>query len=56
VRRLHVLVSGDAMPPPLKKPRCRGCSLCEVCLPEVVANRDCYAEYVRSLYEGLPDA
>ncbi len=55
VARLHELLAGDAMPLPINKPRCHGCSLHELCLPEVIAERDRYADYVRELYETGPD-
>ena len=55
VARLHELLAGDTMPPPINKPRCRGCSLYELCLPEVIAQRERYADYVRKLYEIDPE-
>ena len=55
VARLHELLAGDTMPPPINKRRCRGCSLYELCLPEVIAQRDRYADYVRQLYEIDPE-
>jgi CRISPR-associated exonuclease Cas4 len=55
VARLHELLAGDAMPPPIRMPRCRGCSLFDVCLPEVIAQRDRYADYVQQLYQPGPE-
>jgi CRISPR-associated exonuclease Cas4 len=55
VARLHELLAGDTTPAPIKRPRCRGCSLFEVCMPEVIAQRDRYAHYLRKLYEIEPD-
>ncbi len=51
VARLHELLAGDTVPAPIKKPRCRGCSLYELCLPEVIVQRDRYANYLRQLYK-----
>jgi CRISPR-associated exonuclease Cas4 len=55
VARLHELLAGDTIPLPINKPRCHGCSLYELCLPEVIGQRDRYADYLRQLYETGPD-
>jgi CRISPR-associated exonuclease Cas4 len=55
VARLHELLAGDTTPLPINKPRCHGCSLYELCLPEVIAQRDRYTDYLRQLYETAPD-
>jgi CRISPR-associated exonuclease Cas4 len=51
-RRLHELVRRGVTPPPVLKPRCRGCSLRELCLPELLPDKGRLREYQRELYEG----
>jgi CRISPR-associated exonuclease Cas4 len=49
-RRLHELVARGVTPPPVLKPRCRGCSLRELCLPELLPDQARLREYQRELY------
>jgi CRISPR-associated exonuclease Cas4 len=44
-RRLHELVARGVTPPPVLKPRCRGCSLRELCLPELVPDKKRLRQY-----------
>ena len=48
--RLHDLVARGVTPPPVLKPRCRGCSLRELCLPELLPQKARLQEYQRNLY------
>lgn len=54
VRRLHDLVASDATPPPVLKPRCKGCSLADVCLPQVGSRPDRTSLYLADLYRADP--
>lgn len=49
-RRLHELFASGETPPPVLKPRCRGCSLRELCLPEMLGGRARAAAYQRGLF------
>jgi CRISPR-associated exonuclease Cas4 len=49
-RRLHELLAVTTTPPPVLKPRCRGCSLHALCLPELLQERRPAVEYCRRLY------
>ncbi len=53
--RLRALIAAGVTPPPVLLPRCRGCSVRELCLPEIVSQRERYDDYVRRLYEPCPD-
>ena len=48
-RRLHALVASRVTPAPVLKPRCRGCSLHELCMPELLGD----ARRVRAYYTKL---
>jgi CRISPR-associated exonuclease Cas4 len=48
-RRLHELVASGVTPPPVLKPRCRGCSLHDVCIPELLGQ----VRRVRDYHGGL---
>ena len=48
--RLHDLVARGVTPPPVLKPRCRGCSLRELCLPELLPQKARLQEYQQNLY------
>ena len=49
-RWLHELFASGETPPPVLKPRCRGCSLRELCLPEMLSGRARAAAYQRGLF------
>lgn len=49
-QRLHELFASEVTPPPVLKPRCRGCSLRELCLPEMLAEPRRAAAYQQSLF------
>jgi len=49
-RRLHELLAAGVTPPPVVKPRCQGCSLRELCMPEALAETRRAGQYVESLY------
>jgi hypothetical protein len=38
--RLHELLDSRQIPPPELRPRCRGCSIRGICLPEVFGHPD----------------
>jgi CRISPR-associated exonuclease Cas4 len=50
-RRLHALLAAGATPPPVLKPRCRGCSLRELCLPELLPDAARLQAYREGLYQ-----
>lgn len=49
-RRLHELVAAGVTPPPVLKPRCRGCSVRELCMPQLLEKPARAAEYQRRLF------
>ncbi|HWB14457.1 MAG TPA: CRISPR-associated protein Cas4 [Pirellulales bacterium] len=51
-RRLHELFDSAEIPLPVLKPRCRGCSLHDLCLPELLSERSRASRYLRSLFEA----
>lgn len=51
-RGLHALIAAGVTPPPVLKPRCRGCSLRELCLPELLPHTARLEDYQRELYRG----
>lgn len=55
-RRLHELVASGVTPPPVLKPRCRGCSLRELCMPELLSQRANVTRYLVGLFssEAVP--
>ncbi len=54
-RRLHELFESGETPPPVVKARCRGCSLFDLCMPQMLAERKRAAGYQRGLFAALPD-
>jgi len=54
-RRLHELFASRETPPPVVKPRCRGCSLRELCLPETLAEPARAARYQRTLFVAIEE-
>jgi CRISPR-associated exonuclease Cas4 len=51
VRRLHELVQSGVTPAAVKTPQCRGCSLQELCLPELLSAPAKAARYAARLYQ-----
>jgi CRISPR-associated exonuclease Cas4 len=49
-RRLHELFASGETPPPVLRPRCHGCSLHELCMPEMLGERVRAAGYQRGLF------
>jgi CRISPR-associated exonuclease Cas4 len=50
--RLHELISGGCSPPPLLGPRCRNCSLSEICLPKATSTKKKVALYIEWMEKG----
>jgi CRISPR-associated exonuclease Cas4 len=50
IKRLHEMLAYGETPPPVLKPRCRGCSVRDVCMPEVFVNREQITRLSRSMY------
>lgn len=51
--RLHELLDSAKTPPPVLKPRCDGCSLREICLPEALGDRERVRQYVSQLFHPI---
>ena len=51
VARLHELLASNVTPPPVVHPKCRQCSLYQLCLPELVVNRPAYDRAARALFQ-----
>ena len=49
-RRLHALVASRSTPPPVLKARCRGCSLHDLCMPELFTQAGKFSRYSQSLW------
>lgn len=54
-RRLHELLAAGLTPLPVLKPRCGGCSLRELCLPELLPDRGRLLAYREGLYRITDD-
>jgi CRISPR-associated exonuclease Cas4 len=54
-RRLHELFASGLTPPPVLKPRCRGCSLHDLCMPELLSQRRRPRDYQRLLLVPAQD-
>jgi CRISPR-associated exonuclease Cas4 len=54
VARLHELLASNVTPPPVVHPKCRQCSLYQLCLPELVVNRPVYDRAARALFQVHP--
>ena len=52
-RRLHQLVASGVTPPPVLKARCRGCSLYDLCMPELLGRSIAVRKYQESLFQAL---
>jgi CRISPR-associated exonuclease Cas4 len=50
VARLHALVQSGKTPPPVLHPKCKACSLHEVCLPELISAPAGYLRAARDLF------
>lgn len=51
--RMHVLERSGKTPPPEPGPKCRNCSLVELCKPESIASKGRASSYVARLFESL---
>lgn len=54
-RRLHDLLRAGLTPAPVLKARCRGCSLYELCMPELFSNAARIGRYERELVTVSPE-
>jgi CRISPR-associated exonuclease Cas4 len=50
--RLHELLTAGRTPPAVREPKCRRCSIAELCLPELAGRREGAGRYLRRLIEG----
>ena len=48
--RLHALLAEPAAPPPVVRPRCRGCSVRDLCLPDLLAAGPAYRRALAQLF------
>lgn len=55
-RRLHALLASGATPPPVVHPKCRQCSVRELCLPDLVAAPARYRREADALFQVPADA
>ncbi|QDU62405.1 PD-(D/E)XK nuclease superfamily protein [Planctomycetes bacterium Pan216] len=55
VARLHELLASGETPPPKWKPRCKGCSLQDLCLPTTIEAPQRLGNYQDDLYRPLLD-
>ena len=53
--RLHALLAAGVTPPPVPHPKCRQCSVRELCLPDLVAATSQYERAVTSLFQVPAD-
>jgi CRISPR-associated exonuclease Cas4 len=49
-RRLHEIVASREVPPPVLHPKCKECSLHDVCMPELLVNAPAYQRAATSLF------
>jgi CRISPR-associated exonuclease Cas4 len=54
VRRLRGLLASKATPAPCPGPKCRSCSLADLCQPAVTAVPEAASAYLTRIAEGLP--
>jgi CRISPR-associated exonuclease Cas4 len=54
-RRLHELVAAGVTPPPVLMARCRGCSLHDLCLPELFTQAEKFSRYSQTLWIAVPE-
>jgi CRISPR-associated exonuclease Cas4 len=50
VERLHALLRSGVTPPPVLHPKCKSCSLYNVCLPEVISDESAYHRAALALF------
>jgi CRISPR-associated exonuclease Cas4 len=50
-RGLHELFAAGQTPPPVLKPRCQGCSLFELCMPQLLMEKSRLTRYHEALFE-----
>jgi CRISPR-associated exonuclease Cas4 len=53
VARLHELIQAGVVPPPVLHPKCRQCSLHDVCMPELISARRTYDQAATQLFTVL---
>lgn len=49
--RLHELIAAGVTPPAVLKPQCDGCSLRQMCMPEITSRRGDVERYVRAMFQ-----
>lgn len=54
--RLHALLRSTRAPAPVVHPKCRQCSVRDVCLPDLLAARDAYVRAAADLFRPTPTA
>jgi CRISPR-associated exonuclease Cas4 len=55
VEQLHALLASGATPAPVLHPKCKACSLHDVCLPELVTAGAVYQKAARALFTVSTD-
>ena len=50
--RLHALIAAGVTPPAVLKPQCDGCSLRELCLPELLTRGTLVQSYCENLFHA----
>lgn len=55
IRRLREMISAGRVPPPILTPRCEGCSLHEVCLPELSGTEKAWRTAADELFSGAEE-
>jgi CRISPR-associated exonuclease Cas4 len=55
VRRLHEIVSAREVPPPVLHPKCKECSLHDVCMPELLVDVPAYQRAAAALFIIPPE-
>jgi CRISPR-associated exonuclease Cas4 len=53
--RLHALLASGATPPPILHPKCRQCSVRDLCLPDLVVASARYRQAANTLFEVAAD-
>lgn len=51
-RELHALFASGRTPPPILKPRCKGCSLFDLCMPKLLMEKSRIVRYHQALFEA----
>jgi len=52
IKDIRALLVAGRVPPAVLMPRCDGCSLRGVCLPEITSNGDLVARQMKSLFDA----